>query len=113
MLFRSSQTVDGLKFSLLDLVFSKPCTGPQVRDQKKAQLTQHGLVRRAPGERMFRPPPLLEMSNMIRPVGLALVTYEISLVRLEDSKPRGDDMICGVIYYQLVHPLLVTGKLFV
>ena len=56
---------------------------------------------------------LLEMSNMIRPVGLAVVTYEICLVRLEASKPSGDDMICCVTYYQLVHPLFVTGKLFV
>ena len=54
---------------------------------------------------------LLEMSNMIRPVGLAVVTYEISLVRLEASEPSCDDMICCVTCYQLVHPLLVTGKL--
>ena len=56
---------------------------------------------------------LLEMSNEIRPVVLAVVTYEISLMRLEASEPSWDDMICCVTYYQLVHPLFVTGKIFV
>ena len=56
---------------------------------------------------------LLEMSNEIGPAGPAVVTDEISLVRLEASGPSCDDMICCVTYYQLIHPLFVTGKPFV
>ena len=56
---------------------------------------------------------LLEIRKCDKAVGLAVVTDEISLVRLEASGPSCDDMIYCVTYYQLVHPLLVTGKLFV
>ena len=45
---------------------------------------------------------LLEMSNEIRPVGLAVVTDEISHVRLEASEPSCDDMIFCVTWYQWV-----------
>ena len=47
-------------------------------------------------------------------MGLAVVTYEISLVRLEASEPSCDDKSCCVTWYQLVHSfILVTGNFFV
>ena len=54
---------------------------------------------------------LLQIRECGKAVGLAVVTDEISLVRLEASEPSCDDMICFVTYYQQVHPLFVRGKL--